>query len=61
MKVIKLREGKERDEWLQAAGVEPDPALPIHLLVDPLGKVRCTVKGAIEDGDYSRIEALVDK
>jgi thiol-disulfide isomerase/thioredoxin len=56
-----LREGKERDEWLQAAGMEPDPALPVHLLVDPLGKVRCTVKGAIEDGDYSRIAALVDK
>jgi thiol-disulfide isomerase/thioredoxin len=56
-----LREGKERDEWLQAAGMEPDPALPVHLLVDPQGKVRCTVKGAIEDGDYSQIAALVSK
>lgn len=54
-----LREGKEREEWMSAAGMEPDPALPVHLLVDPKGKVRCTVKGAIEDGDYSRIAALV--
>lgn len=56
-----LREGKEREEWMAAASMEPDPALPVHLLVDPRGKVRCTVKGAIEDGDYSRILALISE
>jgi thiol-disulfide isomerase/thioredoxin len=56
-----LREGKEREDWLGAAALEPDPALPLHVLVDPRGKLRCTVKGAIEDGDYSQIAALVSE
>src|SRR6185503_11649332 len=35
-----LNEGKEREEWLKAAGLESDPDLPFHLLFDPKGKLR---------------------
>jgi thiol-disulfide isomerase/thioredoxin len=55
-----LKDGPEREKWLIAAGVEADPELPAHLLVDPKGKIRCVVRGAIEDGDYDQIVALVD-
>jgi len=54
-----LKEGKERDEWLKGAGIEADPDLPFHLLFDPKGKLRCVVKGALEDGDLATLRALV--
>lgn len=54
-----LREGHEREEWLIGAGVDPDPDLPAHLLVDSRGKVRCKVRGAIEDADYDGLLALL--
>lgn len=54
-----LKEGKEREEWLKAAGVESDPDLPFHLLFDPKGKLRCVVKGALEDSDLAALRTLV--
>jgi thiol-disulfide isomerase/thioredoxin len=54
-----LHEGREREDWLLAAGVDPDPDLPQHLLVDSKGKVRCRVRGAIEDSDYETLLNLV--
>ncbi|HEY3494011.1 MAG TPA: TlpA disulfide reductase family protein [Polyangiaceae bacterium] len=55
-----LREGREREDWLGAAGLSTDPELPIHLLVDKKGKVRCRVQGAVEDSDYETLVALLD-
>ena len=54
-----LHEGKEREDWLMVAGVDPDPDLPQHLLVDSKGKVRCRVKGAVEDADFEGLAALL--
>jgi thiol-disulfide isomerase/thioredoxin len=54
-----LKEGKEREEWLKAAGLENDPDLPFHLLFDPKGKLRCVVKGALEDADLVTLKSLV--
>lgn len=54
-----LREGRERDEWLAAAGLGKDPSLPVQLLVDPKGKIRCTVGGAVGDQDFAEIAAIV--
>ena len=54
-----LKEGKEREDWLLAAEVDPDPELPLHLLVDARGKVRCKVQGAVEDADFEAVQALV--
>jgi thiol-disulfide isomerase/thioredoxin len=56
-----LKEGKEREDWLRAAGLNPDSALPFHLLVDPKGKIRCSIQGAIEDSDFPQLSALLDK
>jgi thiol-disulfide isomerase/thioredoxin len=54
-----LREGREREEWLGAAGLSTDPELPVHLLVDKKGKVRCRVQGAVEDSDLETLVALL--
>jgi len=54
-----LKEGNEREDWLKAAGQSPDAPLPFHLLVDPKGKIRCAIQGAVEDGDFAEISALV--
>jgi thiol-disulfide isomerase/thioredoxin len=54
-----LKEGKEREDWLLAAAVDPDPELPLHLLVDARGKVRCKVQGAVEDADFAAVQAIV--
>jgi len=54
-----LRQGHERDEWLIGAGLTRDPQLPIQMLIDPRGKVRCTVNGAVEDQDFAEIASIV--
>ncbi|HEY3252457.1 MAG TPA: thioredoxin family protein [Polyangiaceae bacterium] len=54
-----LKEGNEREDWLKAAGQNPDAPLPFHLLVDPKGKIRCAIQGAVEDGDYAEISSIV--
>ena len=54
-----LKEGKEREEWLKGAGLESDPDLPFHLLFDPKGKLRCVVKGALEDADLATLKTLI--
>jgi thiol-disulfide isomerase/thioredoxin len=56
-----LREGKERERWLLDLGLEPDPALPVHVIADAAGKARCTIAGAVEDGDYAAVAALLAK
>jgi thiol-disulfide isomerase/thioredoxin len=54
-----LKEGNEREDWLKSAGQNPDAPLPFHLLIDPKGKIRCAIQGAVEDGDYAEISGLV--
>ncbi len=54
-----LREGNEREDWLSGAGLDKDPELPLHVLIDPKGKARCTVQGAIDDSDYESVEAIL--
>lgn len=54
-----LKEGKEREDWLAAAGLDVDPELPFHLLFDAKGKLRCVVKGALEDADLPALKKLL--
>jgi thiol-disulfide isomerase/thioredoxin len=52
-----LRDPNDREKWLKEAGI-PDPELPVQLLLDPSGKVRCTVQGAVEDADFEQVRAV---
>ena len=36
-----------------------DPELPFHVILDPSGKARCTVQGAVDDADYPDVLALL--
>jgi len=45
--------------WLGGFGLDEGAPLPIHLFVDPAGKVRCARTAAIGDDDYESVEALV--
>ncbi len=54
-----LREGKQREEWFGALELSPDPELPLHLLVDAHGRVRCVVNGAVEPSDYEQLTQLL--
>jgi len=54
-----LRDGRERDDWLAAMGLPKAPDLPVQVLVDPRGKVRCTMHGAVEDRDFSEIAGML--
>ena len=56
-----LKEGEEREKWLEEVGWDKDPKLPAHLLADPQGKLRCVIDGAVEDGDYGQLVALLRK
>lgn len=45
--------------WLGGFGLDEGAPLPIHLFVDPAGKVRCARTAAIGDDDYESVRALV--
>lgn len=56
-----LPEGSTRDRWLKSLRIKSDPELPEQAIVDPEGRVRCFIEGAVEDGDYSEISSLVSQ
>jgi thiol-disulfide isomerase/thioredoxin len=53
-----LREGREREEWLEALGMSPEPELPAHAVLQN-GRVRCIVSGAVEDADFDQVAQIV--
>ena len=44
---------------LEGLGVARASALPVHVLVDPNGAVRCVRVGAVHDEDYGAIKAIL--
>jgi thiol-disulfide isomerase/thioredoxin len=55
----RLAEGEGRSKWLGALGVPESPELPVHLLFDGQGALRCTVTGAISEADFGRVREIV--
>jgi thiol-disulfide isomerase/thioredoxin len=45
--------------WLPTIGLDSGAPLPIHVLVDPQGKVRCARTGALHDSDFPLFKKLV--
>ena len=58
-KVQWLRAEEDFGPWLDALGVERDAAVPIHVLVDPKGQVRCVRVGAVHAQDYGAVRSLL--
>ncbi len=55
------KSGPIRDAFLGGLKIKDSPELPEHVLVDPSGKVRCVIEGAVDDGDYAQAAAIVAK
>jgi len=47
------------EPWLTALGLDRGAAIPIHVFVDPSDKVRCVRVGAVSEGDYRTVKALM--
>ena len=54
-----LPEGKARSQFLKELSLKDPPELPVHVLVDPTGAVRCVIQGAIDDVDYAQVSQIV--
>lgn len=48
-------------QWLQKWGVDPGAGLPLHLFVDPAGKIQCARAGAVAEHHYEVIAHLLSK
>ncbi|HWO12177.1 MAG TPA: TlpA disulfide reductase family protein [Polyangiaceae bacterium] len=53
-----LPDGALRQGWLDALGLSSEPELPLQLLIDPQGMLRCRVEGAIEPSDLDTLDRL---
>jgi thiol-disulfide isomerase/thioredoxin len=56
-----LQPGKSREAWLASFALKDPPELPVQVLLDPSGKVRCVARGAVDDGDFARVAAIVQR
>ena len=45
--------------WLASLGVDASASIPIHVLVDPAGKVRCVRVGGVGDTDYATVRRIL--
>jgi thiol-disulfide isomerase/thioredoxin len=54
-----LPDGGVRQAWLEALKLDAEPELPLQLLIDPNGMLRCRVQGAVEPGDLAALERIV--
>lgn len=58
---FRLPEGGPRKTWLESVGLPEAPELPVHLLFDPKGALRCVVTGAIGEADYAKVKEIVSR
>jgi thiol-disulfide isomerase/thioredoxin len=54
-----LPDGASRQVWLKALNLDSEPELPLQLLIDPSGKLRCRVQGAVEPQDLAALQKIV--
>jgi len=54
-----LPDGSGREAWLGSMRLKTSPQLPVQVLVNPQGRVHCIIEGAVEDGDFAQVAAIV--
>jgi thiol-disulfide isomerase/thioredoxin len=54
-----LPDGAVRQAWLEALGLRSEPQLPLQVLLDPKGMIRCQIEGAVEAKDLETLAAIV--
>ena len=56
-----LPDGAVRKAWLEALHLNAEPELPLQLLIDPEGKLRCQISGAIEPSDLQVLQRIIKR
>ncbi len=56
---LRLSEFKALEGWLSKVGLDAGATLPIHLFVDPNGKVRCARTGAVRETDLPLLKKVL--
>ena len=56
---LHMQDGTQATAWVQGMGLEVNPVLPLHVLVDPQGRTRCVRSGALDHAHAAAIEAVV--
>jgi thiol-disulfide isomerase/thioredoxin len=54
-----LPDGASRAAWLDALDMKTEPELPLQLLVDAAGSIRCRIEGAVEASDLAALQRIV--
>ena len=47
--------------WINGLGLDRGATLPIHVFIDPQGRVRCARSGAVTQNDYELVRHLVSE
>jgi thiol-disulfide isomerase/thioredoxin len=56
---LRVSDPSALESWLVSLGLDAGATLPIHIFVDPAGKVRCARTGAVRESDLPLIKKLV--
>jgi thiol-disulfide isomerase/thioredoxin len=56
---LRLSDMAALEGFLTSVGLDAGATLPVHLFIDPAGKVRCARTGAVKDSDLPSIKKLL--
>jgi thiol-disulfide isomerase/thioredoxin len=56
---LRVTDAAALEAWLVSVGLDSGATLPVHIFVDPAGKVRCARTGALREADMPLLKKLL--
>jgi thiol-disulfide isomerase/thioredoxin len=56
---LQVKDAAALEAWLPKVGLDSGATLPIHLFMDPQGRVRCARTGALKESDLGMLRKLL--
>lgn len=56
---VRLAKPDEQGAWFARLGLDAGAPIPVHVFVDPEGRVRCVRAGGVREQDLAMVEALL--
>jgi thiol-disulfide isomerase/thioredoxin len=56
---LRVTDPAQLEAWLGSIGLDKGAPLPIHVFIDPAGKVRCARTGALRESDFPLVKSLL--
>jgi hypothetical protein len=56
---LRIAELSKLEQWLTSIGLDKGATLPVHVFVDPAGKIICSRTGAFSESDVPRVKKLL--